>query len=122
MALLLQIDRLHDVWREEKLDRPVDQDTNLPLPSRQFRKINSPATSATPAALRSVRICSAQKAGSIRRRLSDARPRTRLPVNRNENSSVAVRPIEQRYFWPRLRPREWQTVPLEGMACRFYYR
>src|SRR5215467_4142291 len=41
-AFLLQIDRLHDVAREEKFDRPVHQYTNLTLQSWQLGKIDSP--------------------------------------------------------------------------------
>src|SRR6516225_6951792 len=41
-ALLLQIDRLHNVAREEKFNRPVHQYTNLTLQSWQLGKIDPP--------------------------------------------------------------------------------
>src|SRR5262249_37655764 len=41
-ASLLQIDRLHDVAREEKFDRPVHQYANLTLQSWQLGKIDPP--------------------------------------------------------------------------------
>src|SRR5215472_5727533 len=41
-ALLLQINRLHNVAREKKFNRPVHQYTNLALQSWQFGKIDPP--------------------------------------------------------------------------------
>src|SRR5215469_11762486 len=41
-ALLLQIDRLHNVAREKKFNRPVHQNTYLALQSWQLGKIDPP--------------------------------------------------------------------------------
>src|SRR5215472_4832684 len=41
-VLLFQIDRLHDVAREEKLYRPIHQHANLALETRQLGQIDSP--------------------------------------------------------------------------------
>src|SRR5580704_6049416 len=105
-----------------KAQSPSPSERESFSPSLATWKDRSPATSAMPATQRSAQTCHGQRGHSIRRKRSDDPLHTALPVNRSENSWAAVPSIEQRYFWLPLRPHEWQTARLEGIACRFYYR